>query len=359
MPRRSRPTIIVASLLAAACLGAGGGAVAYSQLHDNGSSTVVKQVTVEQADQASAAPLSVNQIYRRAYRGVVEITVTEPATSGTPFGGSGGTQQAQGSGWVNDSDGHIVTNDHVVDGATSVSVRLANGARYPATVVGTDPSTDLAVIKIDAPASQLHPLTVADSSTLVVGSPVVAIGSPFGLEGTITSGIISSLHREIEAPNNFTIEDAIQTDAAINHGNSGGPLLDLSGRVIGVNAQIKSDSGGNEGVGFAVPSSTVRTIVSELLQKGSVQHAYLGVSLSANGSARIDAISPGQAAQKAGLQAGDVVIRIDGATVTSGSQLRGAIDGHKPGDKVRITVRRSGAEKTVTVTLGTRPASAS
>jgi putative serine protease PepD len=215
------------------------------------------------------------------------------------------------------------------------------------------------VIKIDAPAVQLHPLTVADSSTLVVGSPVVAIGSPFGLEGTITSGIISSLHREIEAPNNFTIEDAIQTDAAINHGNSGGPLLDLSGRVIGVNAQIKSDSGGNEGVGFAVPSSTVRTIVSELLQKGSVQHAYLGVSLSANGSARIEAISPGEAAQKAGLQAGDVVIKIDGATVTSGSQLRGAIDGHKPGDKVRITVRRSGSEKTVTVTLGTRPASAS
>ncbi len=181
MPRRSRPTIIVASLLAAACLGAGGGAVAYSQLHDNGSSTVVKQVTVEQADQASAAPLSVNQIYRRAYRGVVEITVTEPSSSSTPFGGGGGTQQAQGSGWVYDSDGHIVTNDHVVDGATSIKVRFWDGKTYSATTVGTDRSTDLAVIKVDAPSSELHPLTVGDSTQLQVGDGVVAIGSPFGL----------------------------------------------------------------------------------------------------------------------------------------------------------------------------------
>jgi putative serine protease PepD len=352
---RTRTLMAVAALaaLAAGLIGAGAAAVLIDNSSTSSTTTVVRETAVGAAANASTAPLSVANVYRRTAPGVVEITVT---TGSSPLGGSA---QAQGSGFVYDSAGHIVTNDHVVDGATSVSVRLANGARYPATVVGTDPSTDLAVIKIDAPAAQLHPLTVADSSTLVVGAPVVAIGSPFGLEGTITSGIISSLHREIEAPNNFTIEDAIQTDAAINHGNSGGPLLDLSGRVIGVNAQIKSDSGGNEGVGFAVPSSTVRTIVSELLQKGSVQHAYLGVSLSANGSARLDAISPGEAAQKAGLQAGDVVIKIDGATVTSGSQLRGAIDGHKPGDKVRITVRRSGSEKTVTVTLGTRPASAS
>jgi putative serine protease PepD len=350
---RTLMSVAVLAALAAGLIGAGAAAVLIDNSSTSSTTTVVRETAVGAAANASTAPLSVANVYKRAAPGVVEITVT---TGSSPLGGSA---QAQGSGFVYDSDGHIVTNDHVVDGATSVSVRLANGARYSATVVGTDPSTDLAVIKIDAPAAQLHPLTVADSSTLVVGSPVVAIGSPFGLEGTITSGIISSLHREIEAPNNFTIEDAIQTDAAINHGNSGGPLLDLSGRVIGVNAQIKSDSGGNEGVGFAVPSSTVRTIVSELLQKGSVQHAYLGVSLSANGSARIEAISPGEAAQKAGLQAGDVVIKIDGATVTSGSQLRGAIDGHKPGDKVRITVRRSGSEKTVTVTLGTRPASAS
>ena len=158
MPRRSRPTIIVASLLAAACLGAGGGAVAYATLHDNGTSTVVKQVTVQQADPASSSPLSVNQIYRRAYRGVVEITVTEAAT-GPQFAGGGGTAQAQGSGWVYDSDGHIVTNDHVVNGATSIKVRFWDGKTYSATVVGVDKSTDLAVIKVDAPSSQLFPLS--------------------------------------------------------------------------------------------------------------------------------------------------------------------------------------------------------
>src|SRR6187551_3716442 len=217
MPRRPRHTTIVASLLAAACLGAGGGAVAYATLHDDGTSTVVRQVTVQQADQASASPLSVNQIYRRAYRGVVEITVSEPASSSTPFGGGGGTQQAQGSGWVYDSDGHIVTNAHVVDGATSIKVRFWDGKTYTATVSGVDKSTDLAVIKVDAPSSELYPLTVGDSKQLQVGDGVVAIGSPFGLEETVTSGIVSALHRAIQGLTHFTIPDSIQTDAAINH----------------------------------------------------------------------------------------------------------------------------------------------
>ena len=252
MPRRSRPTIIVASLLAAACLGAGGGAVAYATLHDSGSNTVVRQVTVQQADTASSSPLSVNQIYRRAYRGVVEITVTEGGST-SPIPG-GGQAQAQGSGWVYDSDGRIVTNDHVVDGATSIKVRFWDGKTYSATVVGTDRSTDLAVIKVDAPSSELHPLAVGDSTELQVGDGVVAIGSPFGLEETVTSGIVSALHRAIQGQTNFTINDSIQTDAAINHGNSGGPLLNTQGQVVGVNAQIKSDSGGNEGVGFSIPS---------------------------------------------------------------------------------------------------------
>ena len=226
MPRRPRP-IYVASLLAAACLGVGGGAVAYATLSDG--DTVVKQVTVKQAQSiaSSTAPLSVNQIYRRAYRGVVEITVTTSGQS-SPFGGGGGTAQAQGSGWVYDSSGHIVTNDHVVNGAQSISVRFWNGKSYSATVVGTDKSTDLAVIKVDAPSSLLHPLQIGDSSAVQVGDGVVAIGSPFGLEETVTSGIVSALHRAITAPNNFTINDSIQTDAAINHGNSGGPLLNLS-----------------------------------------------------------------------------------------------------------------------------------
>ena len=355
MPRRSRPTIIVASLLAAACLGAGGGAIAYSSLRDNGASTVVKQVTVEQADQASAAPLSVNQIYRRAYRGVVEITVTEAAGS-TPFGGSGGTQQAQGSGWVYDSAGHIVTNDHVVDGATSIKVRFWDGKTYSATTVGTDRSTDLAVIKVDAPSSELFPLSVGDSTLLQVGDGVVAIGSPFGLEETVTSGIVSALHRAIQGQTNFTINDSIQTDAAINHGNSGGPLLNTQGQVVGVNAQIKSDSGGNEGVGFSIPSKTVKSVASQLISSGKATHAYLGVAIDSTApNARLASVKAGGAAQKAGLKADDVITAVDGNSIAMGDDLSRAIDAHKPGQQITVTYTRGGNEHTVTVTLGTRP----
>ena len=356
MPRRSRPTFI-ASLLAAACLGAGGGAVAYATL--SGNDTAVKPVTVKQADSvaSSSAPLSVNQIYRRANRGVVEITVTT-SRENSPFPGGGGSAQAQGSGWVYDTDGHIVTNDHVVDGAQSISVRFWNGKSYSARVVGTDQSTDLAVIKVDAPSSVLHPLQVGDSSALQVGDGVVAIGSPFGLEETVTSGIVSALHRAITAPNNFTINDSIQTDAAINHGNSGGPLLNAQGQVIGVNAQIKSDSGGNEGVGFASPSNTVRSIASQLISSGKVEHAYLGVSINAAAStARIAEIRPSTPAENAGLKAGDVVVEVNGNTIASGDDLTRAIDAHKPGDKITLTYKRGGSEHTVTLTLATRPPS--
>jgi putative serine protease PepD len=355
MPRRSRPTIIVASLLAAACLGAGGGAVAYATLHDNGTNTVVKQVTVQQADQASASPLSVNQIYRRAYRGVVEITVTEPGTA-TPFGGSGGQAKAQGSGWVYDSDGHIVTNDHVVDGATSIKIRFWDGKTFSATVVGTDKSTDLAVIKVDAPSSELYPLAVGDSKDLQVGDGVVAIGSPFGLEETVTSGIVSALHRAIQGQTNFTINDSIQTDAAINHGNSGGPLLNAQGQVVGVNAQIKSDSGGNEGVGFSIPSDTVKTVASQLIATGKAVHAYLGVGIDSTATnARLASVRDGGPAKQAGLKTGDVITAVGGTSIATGDDLSRAIDAQKPGDKVSVTYKRGGSEHTVTVTLGTRP----
>jgi putative serine protease PepD len=355
MPRRSRHTTIVASLLAAACLGAGGGAVAYATLHDNGN-TVVRQVTVQQADTASASPLSVNQIYRRAYRGVVEITVTEAASSSTPFGGGGGTQQAQGSGWVYDSDGHIVTNAHVADGATSIKVRFWDGKTYSATVTGIDKSTDLAVIKVDAPSSELYPLTVGDSKQLQVGDGVVAIGSPFGLEETVTSGIVSALHRAIQGVTNFTINDSIQTDAAINHGNSGGPLLNTEGQVVGVNAQIKSDSGGNEGVGFSIPSATVKTVASQLIANGKAVHAYLGVSIDSSASnALLAGVQNNTPAAKAGLKKGDVITAVNSTSIATGDDLSRAVDAHKPGEKVSVTYKRGGSEHTVTLTLGTRP----
>ena len=351
--------IIIASLLAAACLGAGGGAVAFATLHDSGTKTVVKQVTVHEGQPvaSSSAPLSVNQIYRKAYRGVVEITVTSNSGSqSTPFGGGSGQTQAEGSGWVYDSQGHIVTNEHVVDGATSISVQFWNGKTYTAHLVGSDKTTDLAVIKVDAPSSQLFPLSVGSSTDLQVGDGVVAIGSPFGLEETVTSGIVSALHRSIDSQSQFTISNAIQTDAAINHGNSGGPLLDSQGRVVGVNSQIKSESGDNAGVGFAIPEATVSQVAPQLISSGKATHAYLGVSIDASAStAKIAKVQSGTAAAKAGLKAGDVVTALDDHEIATGDDLSAAINGYKPGDQVKVTYQRGGSEHTTTVTLGTRP----
>jgi putative serine protease PepD len=354
MTRRPRPSLI-ASLLVAACLGAGGGAAVYAVSSSGDTKTVVRQVTVENSQPASrTSGLSVNAIYRRANRGVVDITVS--GSSSTPLGPSQSTQ-AEGSGFVYDSKGDIVTNQHVVDGAESITVKFWNGKTYKARIVGTDSSTDLAVIHVDAPASERHPLSLGDSDALQVGDGVVAIGSPFGLEGTVTSGIVSALHREMRSQNGFTIDDSIQTDAAINHGNSGGPLLNTSGQVIGVNSQIESDSGGNDGVGFAIPSNTVSKIVGQLISTGKAEHAYLGVSLSdATGSgAAIASVRPGTPAAEAKLRAADVVTEIDGTKVSSPDDLQRAVDGHRPGDAVTLTYKRDGTSHTVRVTLGQRP----
>ena len=343
MPRRPR-TPLLASLLAAACIGAGGGAVAYSVLSDRGG-TVVRQVTVQNAQPvASGSPMSVNSIYKRAYRGVVEITVRSTGAS------------AEGSGFVYDSSGHIVTNQHVVAGEQSISVKFWNGKTYTAQLVGSDSSTDLAVIKVNAPSSQLFPLTLGSSSKVAVGDPVVAIGSPFGLEETVTAGIVSALHRSIDSQSQFAIPDSIQTDAAINHGNSGGPLLNAQGQVIGVNAQIRSDSGDNAGVGFAIPSDTVRSIAGQLISSGKAVHAYLGVSLDSTAtSARVAEVQPGTPAQKAHLRAGDVVTAVDATAVNSAEALTRAIDSHKPGDTVTVTIRRNGKGITAQVKLASRP----
>ena len=213
-------------------------------------------------------------------------------------------------------------------------------------------------IDVDAPASELKPLELADSSEVEVGDTVVAIGSPYGLEQTVTAGIISALHREITSPNSFAIDDAIQTDAAINHGNSGGPLLDMSGDVIGVNSQIESESGGNVGIGFAVPSNTVEKIADALISDGSVEHAYLGVAIDdSDGTqgAALAEVRAGTPAADAGLESGDVVTEFDGESVDSADELRRLVDARSPGDSVDVTVERDGETKTVKVTLGTRP----
>jgi len=379
MNRRSRLPIVALVLVGTLALGAGAGAVAYSVAHPSSATTVVRQVPVQTSEPAAdSSALTPGQIYRQAYKGVVEITVSTPQQ--TPTGKQ--EAQAQGSGFVIDSDGHIVTNDHVVEHADSVSVRFWNGNTYNASVVGTDPSTDLAVIKVDAPSSVLHPVSLGDSSSLQVGDPVVAIGSPFGLEETVTSGIVSALHRQIEALNQFTINDTIQTDAAINHGNSGGPLFNAAGQVIGVNSQIAGQTGANVGIGFAIPSDTVSSIADTLISSGKVEHAYLGVSvqeipatvahdLSLTPGVEITDVRSGTPAQKAGLKGatgkkmvqgtqyatgGDVITAIDGQKAKTSEGVQLAIDAHHPGDTIELTYWRKGETKTVSVKLATRPA---
>ena len=361
-----RPTLAAGALLAAALAGAGVGAATYAGVS---STDTVTTVVRESSAGGGAAPavamgdqLTVNQAYRRAAAGVVEITASSSGEGAAPFPSDGDQprQEAQGSGFVYDDAGHVVTNQHVVAGATSLEVTFPDGSSHSARVVGTDPSTDIAVLEVDAPASELEPLTLGDSADLEVGDGVVAIGSPFGLEETVTSGIVSALNRNITAPNGFGINGAIQTDAAINHGNSGGPLLDLSGQVVGVNAQIESESGGNDGVGFAIPSSTVRAVVTQILEDGKVEHAYLGVSLAQAGQqegARVGDVRSGSPAERAGLRANDVITAVDGKRVAEAPDVQAAIDAKSPGDTVTITYSRGGQSDTVEVELGNRPSS--
>ena len=353
MSRRSHLPLI-ASLLVAACLGAGGGALLYRSFSDSSSKTVVHDVTVPDSQPASStSPLSVNEIYRRTNQGIVKITVSSLAT--TTFGGTQ-QQESQGSGWVYDANGDIVTDQHVVAGARSIKVTFSNGKTYSAKLVDADGSTGLAVIKASAPSSLLHPLSLGDSSKLSVGDGVVVIGSPFGLSETVTSGIVSALHRTITSPTRFSIPDSIQTDAAINHGNSGGPLFDTQGKVVGVTAQIESDSGGNDGVGFAIPSSTVRSVAGQLISSGKAEHAYLGVSLSSTSStALVGAVRDGTPAAHAGLKAGDVVTALDGKAIGSSGELESAIGAHEPGDSVSLTYTRNGKSHTVQLKLASRP----
>jgi S1-C subfamily serine protease len=379
MIRRSFPSLPLAAVLAALGIGVGGGAAAYAVLSDDGTQTVVRQVTVAGSEPAASSPLSVNAIYKRSYKGVVELTVTSEAQLPSL---EGGAPRGQGSGFVFDTKGHVITNQHVVENAESISVRFWNGATYGAKVVGSDPSTDLAVIKVDAPARLLEPLTLGDSSQLEVGDGVVAIGSPYGLEATVTSGIVSALHRQMTSPNRFTINDSIQTDAAINHGNSGGPLLNSSGRVVGVNAQIRSDSGGSDGVGFAIPSNTVKSIAAQILETGGAEHAYLGVSLDpipetvaeeldSVGGVAVTEVRPGTPAARAGLRAanssrvvdgeeyptgGDVITEVDGKKVRTAEDLQNAIDAKRPGDTVTLTYHRDGKSREADVKLANRPA---
>jgi putative serine protease PepD len=298
-------------------------------------------------------------VYERTAPGVVKLTVTtngSDSSGNNPFG-SPAPSGATGSGFVIDEQGHIVTNYHVVEGADEADVTFANGDEGHAQVVGTDPSSDLALLKLDDYDGDLTPLQLGSSEGLEVGDPVVAIGSPFGLEGTLTSGVVSQLDRRIQAPNGFTIDGAIQTDAALNSGNSGGPLIDMQGRVIGVASQIQSENGGNIGIGYAVPVETVKKVVDQLLAGGQVQHAYMGVQLQDDGNQVVLAeVVDGGPAADAGLQQGDVVVQVDGQAVESSEDVSGAVSAKEPGETISVQVERDGNTRTVEVKLGTRPA---
>jgi S1-C subfamily serine protease len=348
---------------------------------------------------ATAAPVSndadpnlVNQIYERDGAGVGFITASgAPAgSSGTdPFGQSeGGT--ATGSGFLIDKDGHIVTNNHVVEGARELTVKLGDSeTSYSAELVGSDASTDLALLKIDAPGDQLRPLEIGDSDKLEVGDPVVAIGNPFGLNSTVTTGIVSALQREIQSTNGYSISEVIQTDAAINPGNSGGPLINTEGQVVGVNSQIATggSGGGNVGIGFAVPSSTVKDVVSQIKDSGKVEHAYLGVSGATLNPEIIDALNlevergvlvqdltSGGPADDAGIKGGDTPVTVGSQQVLSGGDVITAINGDEistmeevvavineaeVGVTVDVTVDRDGESRDFRVELGLRPDNAS
>jgi S1-C subfamily serine protease len=332
----------------------------------------------------------VGEIYKRDGQGVAFIEAGQPAGEASPFepfGQPEGGGTATGSGFVIDDEGHLLTNSHVVEGADEISVTLGSDEEsHPAEVVGTDPATDVALLKVDLPADELHPLALGDSSQLEVGDPVVAIGNPFGLDRTVTSGIVSALQRQIEAPNGFSISHVIQTDAAINPGNSGGPLIDAMGRVVGINSQIAAGAGGgNVGIGFAVPINTARDVAAQLEADGKVEHAYMGISggtitpeiaealnLPVDEGVLVAEAVRGGPADDAGIEGGDTEATIEGSIVTLGGdivteldgrrvsgmeELVDIVNGRKPGEQIEVTLLRGGEERTVTVTLANRPAS--
>jgi S1-C subfamily serine protease len=382
--------IIVAAALAGAIAG---GLIGLAVSNDGGSGVVAGSLQPAATPQTGSpgeadggAPLSPERIYRLASPAVVVITDTQvepvPATPFTPPG----QQQisALGSGFVVDDRGDVLTNDHVVREATNIRIGFGGGTTYPASVVGTDASTDLAVVRVQAPRALLHMLRFGDSSRVQVGDSAYAIGNPFGLDRTMTAGIISATGRAIRAPNGLTIPDAIQTDAPINHGNSGGPLLDRGGRVIGVNAQIQGGTvDANVGIGFAIPSSTARSVATQLIATGHAQHPWLGVEIAtidpsvarvvrglpASGVTVVSVV-PGSPAATAGLQpsrrqvtadgasalvGGDSITKVDGRQVTTSAELSSILAQHDPGDTLSLEVFRGAAARTVRVTLGNAP----
>jgi S1-C subfamily serine protease len=391
--------IPAAALVAAGLVGGAISLVGASALGVGGKTTTVRQIEPAFAGSSptsfdTAKPgkaWTINEIFRRDAPGVVQVTSTQivranpdPFNFGLP---QTEKQRALGSGFVMDKAGHIVTNYHVVAGAESVEVSFSNSDNLKARVVGSDPSTDLAVLQVDARSRALTPVVFGNSDRVRVGDSVVAIGNPLGYDRSVTAGIVSAVQRAISAPNQFPIDHVIQTDAPINHGNSGGPLIDSRGEVIGVNAQIATgDAGsGNIGIGFAIPINTVRTVVAQLIKKGRVEHAFIGITakpisaeiarlfrLPAQHGLLVSSVEPGSGAAAAGLRAGtetavvsgeswpvggDLIVSADGVPLSSLDQLRELIAAKDPGQAISLEVYRGNEKLTIDVKLGRQPSS--
>lgn len=355
-----------------------------------GTKTVVEQAPLggNIKNASSTSGLSARDIYKRYSGGVAYIRseVVQDSAATTPFGDPSAPQEgtATGTGFVVDKDGDILTNAHVVEGAKSVTVELGDSKRLKAKIVGKDTSSDLALLKVDASDEDLTVLPLGSSKDVQVGDPTVAIGNPFGLDRTLTTGVVSALQRRIAAPDGFAINNVIQTDAAINPGNSGGPLIDASGRVIGINSQIETggSSSGNVGIGFAVPIDTAKKIIPQLKKSGVVDRAYLGVSaltidgdvaslkLPVDQGALVQKVEKGSPAAKAGIQAGktngqlnsqavvlggDIIVQVNDTKITAENDLQSVVGAYKAGETVKITLVRGGKNKTVSATLVKRP----
>jgi putative serine protease PepD len=345
-----------------------GGVVAAVDGGGSSSTTTIVRPSTNRTVSSSSSGLDPKALYASAAGGVVDITsqgVTAEGQSQSPFGGPQQQGTATGTGFVVDKDGNIVTAAHVVDGASKITVTFQDGTTRSAKLLGKDDATDVAVLKVDPSGLKLQPLSLGSSSALGAGDALAVIGDPFGYARSISTGIVSGLDRTIQAPNGFTVAHAIQTDAAMNPGNSGGPVFNADGQVIGIADQIATggSASANTGVGFLVPIDLVKSELSQLKSGQNVRHAFLGVSTSDASSANstgalIGQITAGGPAADAGLRQGDVVTQIGSTQIHDSGDLVAAVSQHKPGDKVDVTVRRSGNTQKVTVTLGTQPSSA-